>query len=50
MNFSDVDKAPMNRLNEIIWKSVRGPDSAMPPPVHLYRPLVDVSQKVADKP
>ena len=49
MDFSDVDKAPMNRLNEIIWKSVRGADSTMPPPVHRYRPLVDVSQEIVDK-
>jgi hypothetical protein len=37
MDFSDVDRAPMRRLNEIIWKSVRGADSPMPPPVHRYR-------------
>jgi len=37
MNFADVDEAPMRRLNEIIWKSVRGADSPMPPPVHRYR-------------
>ena len=41
MDFSDEDRAPMHRLNEIIWKSVRGPDSPMPPPVHRYRALVD---------
>ena len=32
--FSDVDRAPMHGLNEIIWKSVKGVDSPMPPPVH----------------
>ena len=37
MDFSDIDRAPMRRLNEIIWKSVRGADSPMPPPVHRYR-------------
>ena len=31
MDFSDEDRAPMRRLNEIIWKSVRGPLSVMPP-------------------
>ena len=44
MDFSDVDRAPMHRLNEILWKSVRGADSPMPPPVHRYRALVDVSK------
>jgi hypothetical protein len=29
--FSDVDRAPMHALNEIIWKSVKGADSPMPP-------------------
>ncbi len=37
MNFAEADEAPMHRLNEIIWKSVRGADSPMPPPVHRYR-------------
>ncbi len=40
MNFADVDEAPMRRLNEIIWKSVKGAASPMPPPVHRYRALV----------
>ncbi len=43
MDFSDNDRAPMHQLNEIIWKSVMGPNSPMPPPVHRYRALVDVS-------
>jgi hypothetical protein len=34
MNFAKEDAAPDNELNEIIWKSVRGADSPMPPPVH----------------
>jgi len=34
MNFTKEDAAPDNELNEIIWKSVRGADSPMPPPVH----------------
>lgn len=41
MDFSDVDRAPMHSLNEIIWKSVKGADSPMPPPVHRFRPLID---------
>jgi hypothetical protein len=40
MNFDDYDDAPMKELNEIIWKSVRGADSTMPPPVHRYQPLI----------
>jgi YVTN family beta-propeller protein len=37
MNFADADEAPMHRLNEIIWKSVKGAASPMPAPVHRYR-------------
>jgi|SRR5579859_187255 len=37
MNFADADEAPMHRLNEIIWKSVKGVSSPMPAPVHRYR-------------
>ncbi|HZZ33187.1 MAG TPA: alkaline phosphatase family protein [Phenylobacterium sp.] len=37
MNFADADEAPMHRLNEIIWKSVKGAASTMPAPVHRYR-------------
>jgi len=48
MDFSTVDRAPMHALNEIIWKSVKGADSVMPPPVHRFRPLADVSES-ADK-
>jgi YVTN family beta-propeller protein len=40
MDFSDLDRAPMHALNEILWKSVKGADSPMPPPVHRYRALV----------
>jgi YVTN family beta-propeller protein len=39
MDFSDLDRAPMHALNEILWKSVKGADSPMPSPVHRYRPL-----------
>ena len=41
MDFSELDHAPMHALNEIIWKSVKGADSPMPPPVHRFRPLID---------
>ncbi len=33
MNFGEVDLAPEYELNEILWKSVRGAHSPMPPPV-----------------
>jgi len=32
MNFTDVDAAPEELLNEIIWKSIKGADSEMPRP------------------
>jgi YVTN family beta-propeller protein len=40
MNLAEVDRAPMGRLNEIIWRSVKGPDAAMPTPIHRYRALL----------
>jgi YVTN family beta-propeller protein len=43
MDFSDVDRAPMHAMNAIIWKSIKGADSTMPPPVHRFRPLIDAS-------
>ena len=33
MNFDEPDRTPELELNEIVWKSVRGPGSPMPPPV-----------------
>jgi hypothetical protein len=42
MDFAEEDRAPMHRLNEIIWKSVYGVDSPAPVPVHRYRGLVQV--------
>jgi len=33
MDFSAPDLAPEYELNEIIWRSIRGPRSTMPPPV-----------------
>jgi YVTN family beta-propeller protein len=44
MDFKEVDRAPMHALNEILWKSIKGSDSAMPAPVHRFRPLVDASE------
>jgi phosphoesterase family protein len=32
MNFTDADLTPEAPLNEIIWRSVKGPDVPMPPP------------------
>jgi len=34
MNFDLPDSAPSAKLNEVIWKSVKGPDSKMPKPRH----------------
>jgi YVTN family beta-propeller protein len=36
MDLSEPDRAPMFELNEIIWKSVKGPNSEMPLPVHRF--------------
>jgi hypothetical protein len=33
MNLEEADRAPEHELNEILWKSVRGAQSPMPPPV-----------------
>ncbi len=33
MNLEEADRAPEYELNEILWKSVRGAGSPMPPPV-----------------
>ena len=40
MDFTHADRAPADRLNEIIWKSVKGPDSALPPTPHGPLPTV----------
>jgi YVTN family beta-propeller protein len=41
MNLEEADMAPELPLNEILWKSVRGADSPMPPPVRaaFIRPI-----------
>lgn len=33
MDFAEADRAPDLLLNEIVWKSIRGHDAVMPPPV-----------------
>jgi hypothetical protein len=33
MNLEEADRAPELELNEVLWKSVRGSSSPMPPPV-----------------
>jgi hypothetical protein len=33
MNMVEADLAPERELNEILWKSVKGKDAVMPPPV-----------------
>lgn len=33
MNLKEVDRIPMRLMNEILWKSVKGRESNMPPPV-----------------
>jgi hypothetical protein len=33
MNFEEVNRIPMHQLNEILWKSIKGVTSPMPPPV-----------------
>jgi hypothetical protein len=48
MDFSEPDRAPMHALNEIIWKSVKGKDATMPPPIHRFRPLVDATESGDD--
>jgi len=34
MDFSQADRVPADLLNRVIWKTVRGPDSEMPPTPH----------------
>jgi hypothetical protein len=43
MDFDEADMTPMLELNEILWWSVRGAHSRMPPPVHAA--FVDGGQK-----
>jgi len=39
MDFAHADAAPAGRLNEIIWKSVNGYDSTLPPTPHGPSPM-----------
>ena len=32
MNWTDADLTPEEPLNEILWRSMKGPDVPMPPP------------------
>ena len=47
MDFSEMDAADDLLLNQIVWKSVRGPDSVMPPPVRaaFVRPMPETGEK-----
>jgi YVTN family beta-propeller protein len=51
MNMQEADLAPDLELNEIIWKSIRGADAQMPPPVRtaFIRPHVDSDDDDDDK-
>jgi YVTN family beta-propeller protein len=40
MDFTHADRAPADALNRIIWKSVKGPESEMPPTPHRPVPVV----------
>jgi Phosphoesterase family len=46
IDFSEPDRIPMGTMNEIIWKSVRGADSEMPPTVHA--PYIEAPSTATD--
>lgn len=48
MNFREVDAAPEELLNELIWKSIKGLDSEMPRP-HSNRVWVELEDEDGDK-
>ncbi len=50
MDFSQPDRAPEQVLNEILWKSVKGAASPMPPPVRaaFVRPVQPVEEEDDD--
>jgi hypothetical protein len=52
MNFAEADMTPEYELNEILWKSVRGADSPMPPPVRagFIKVIDDDDDDEEDKP
>jgi hypothetical protein len=47
MNLVEADLAPERELNEILWKSVRGRDAVMPPPIRaaFVRPIADEDEE-----
>jgi YVTN family beta-propeller protein len=47
MDFAGADLTPERELNEILWKSVRGADAVMPPPVRaaFVRPVADADDE-----
>jgi YVTN family beta-propeller protein len=48
MDFAHADRAPADRLNQIIWVSVKGPRAAMPPTPHGPPPTVPRNAKPDD--
>lgn len=48
MDFAHADHAPADRLNEIIWKSIKGDDAVMPPTPHGPPPTVARATKKDD--
>ena len=50
MNLIEADLAPERELNEIVWKSIRGKDSPMPPPVRaaFVKPIAEADDDEAD--
>jgi len=51
MNLVEADLAPERELNEILWKSVRGADAVMPPPIRaaFVRPIADEDEEDEDR-
>jgi DNA-binding beta-propeller fold protein YncE len=51
MNLEEADLAPELELNEILWKSVRGADSPMPPPKRaaFVRPVREADEDEDDR-
>jgi hypothetical protein len=48
MNFAKEDAADDLLLNEIVWRSVRGADAPMPPPVRAAFVRVSEEEHAAD--
>jgi hypothetical protein len=48
MDFTVADRAPAELLNQIIWQTVKGPGSVMPPPRHGPMPAHPVVKKDDD--